>query len=196
MRMAFTLIEMLVVVTIIGILASLVAAQVIKSLDQANNTRVQAVALELKNSINSYHLDYNRFPLEGDTSSGAQEDAPELLTDGSNPLVDALIGVPPAAETRDLNPKRTQYASLTPAKGDRAGIVGAYVPRRFHDMWGNPFHILLDTNGDNQVINPDLTSSDPKISRDQARHLTVQVAVYSAGKDGLPQTKDDVASWR
>lgn len=192
---AFTLIEILVVISIIAVLCSLLAAQAVQSLHIANQTKALYAAMELKNGLDSYHTDYNRFPLDA-KSGGTGEDTPEMLTDGSNSVVDALLGVPPAPEARDHNPLRIQYANLPQAKGDRSGIVGTYIPRRLHDLWGQPYRILLDTNGDNQVQNPDVANSDPKVARNQARHLGMQVAVYSAGKDGVAQTKDDVVSWR
>lgn len=191
---AFTLVEILVVTTIIAILSTIVASQVIQIMDNANRAKTLALALELKQGIDGYMLDYHRFPLDSPPKGDA--DTPELLTDGSNPIVDALLGVPMTSSGRDLNPTRHPYAQFKPAKKDRDGIVGTSIPRRFHDMWGRPFHILLDTNGDNQVKNPDFTSSDLKLAQNQAEHLAVQVAVYSCGKDGIPNTADDVATWR
>ncbi len=186
---------MLVVVTIVALLSALVAVQVNRALIDAHAAQTLTVALQLKNGINNYQQDYNRFPLDARPAVGG-EDMPEFLTDGSNSIVDVLLGVPPTAGARDLNPARTQYAELGPAKGDRSGIVGTDVPRRFHDRWGQPFRILLDTNGDNQIKNPDIASSDPAVSQGKPEHLTMQIAVYSLGQDRLPQTRDDVASWR
>lgn len=185
---------MLVVVTIVALLSALVAVQVNRAIIDAHSTQTLTVALELKNGISNYQLDYNRFPLEARTVG--DEDMPELPTDGSNPIVDTLLGVPPPAGGLDLNPTRTKYAEFKPAQGDRNGIVGTDTPRRFHDRWGQPFRILLDTNGDNQVKNPDLASSDPKISQGKPEYLPMQVAVYSVGQDRMPHSRDDVASWR
>lgn len=190
--------ELLVVVTIIAILASLVATQVSKAMDDANRAKTMTAAMELKNGINGYLLDYNRFPLDASPGNGGV-DAPEILTDGSNRVVDALLGVPMGAAdsgSQDLNPKRIQYANFSPAMNDRHGIVGSAIPRRFHDMWGRPFHILLDTNGDNQVKNPDLANADARISQNQAEHLAMKIAVYSSGKDQIPNTADDITTWR
>lgn len=187
--------EILVVVTIVAILCSLLATQAIQSMHIANQSKALYAAMELKTGLNSYHTDYNRYPVET-SSTGSDEDAPEILTDGSNRVVDALLGVPSPGTGRDLNPLHIQYANLPQANGDRSGIVGSTIPRRLHDLWGQPYRILLDTNGDQQVPNPDLASNDPKRAQNQPAHLAVRVAVYSTGRDGLPQTKDDVASWR
>ncbi len=196
---AFTLIELLVVITIIAILVSLAGAQIIKVLDDGNRVKVLAVVTELKSGIDAYQLDYTRFPIDSNTGAGNGEDVAELLTDGSNPLVDALLGIPPAANAsggRDLNPKRTPFSNFSTAKNDHHGLVGSTRPYKLNDMWGQPYRILLDTNGDNQVKNPDATNADPKISQNQAASLVVKSAVYSCGKDKLPQTADDIVSWR
>lgn len=194
---AFTLIELLVVITIIAILASLTAAQIIKIIDDGNRVKVLAVVMDLKSHIDAYQLDYNRFPIDSKIAAGNGEDLPELLTDGSNALVDALMGIPPATNGgTDLNPKRTQYTAFPIAKNDSHGLVGTTRPYKLNDMWGQPYRILLDTNGDNQVKNPDTTNIDPKISQNQATHLATKVAVYSSGKDKTPHTADDIVSWR
>jgi len=192
---AFTLMELLVVVTIIAILASLVATQVTKAIDHANHTKTLTLAMNLKDGINAYLLDYNRFPLDESPGNGDQ-DAPEVRTDGSNSLVEALTGVPPMTGNRDLSPKRIQYAEFPQAKSDRHGLVGSVRPFKLTDMWGQPFRILLDTNGDNQVKNPDLANSDARIAQNQAEHLAMKIAVYSSGKDKIPQTADDITTWR
>lgn len=195
---AFTLIELLVVITIIAIIARLAVPMIIKTLDDAYWTKTLTMVTELKSGIDAYQHDYNRFPIDFSPGSG-RDDALELLTDGSNPLVDALLGIPPdlnANGTRDLNPKRTPFANFPTAKNDRHGLVGTTRPYKLHDMWGQPFHILLDTNGDNQVMNPDITNADPKISQNQAAFLATKSAVYSSGKDKTPRTGDDIASWR
>lgn len=191
---AFTLIELLVVITIIAILASLAATQIPKLIDDANRVKVLKEVMELKSGIDAYQLDYNRFPIDSNTNG---EDTPELLTDGSNALVDALMGIPPATNGGTvLSPKHVQYSTFPTAKNDRHGLVGSTRPYKLNDMWGQPYHILLDTNGDNQVKNPDIQNTDPKISQNQAEHLATKSAVYSSGKDKTPHTSDDIVSWR
>lgn len=192
---AFTLLELLVVITIIAILGSLVVSQIIKAIDEANRVKVLAVVNELKAGINTYQVDYGRFPIDSKAATNG-EDAPEVLTDGSNSLVDALLGIPPAEGGTDLNPKRTQYCQFPNAKNDRHGLVGTKRPYKLNDLWGQPYHILLDTNGDNQVKNPDTANTDPKISQNQGTHLAIKFAVYSSGKDQKSLTADDITSWR
>lgn len=194
---AFTLIELLITITIIAILASMTAAGISHAIDQANRLKVRAVLVDLKNGIEQFQVDYGRWPIQATAQGANGEDAAELLTDGTNSLVDTLMGIPPASGGAvDLNPKRTPFASFPPANNGRHGLVGAARPFKLADMYGQPYHILLDTNGDNQVKNPDVSNTDPKISTNQAAHLVTKVAVYSSGKDQIPGTSDDVTSWR
>ncbi len=194
---AFTLIELLITITIIAILASLTAAGISNAIDQGNRLKVRTVLVDLKNGIEQFQVDYGRWPIQPSVGGANGEDAAELLTDGSNTLVDTLMGIPPASGGAvDLNPKRTPFASFPPANNGRHGLVGAARPYKLADMYGQPYHILLDMNGDNQVKNPDVSNTDPKISAGQAAHLVTKVAVYSSGKDQMPVTSDDVTSWR
>ena len=86
------------------------------------------------------------------------------------------------------------------AKNGRNGLVGTQSPFSLLDMWGSPFYVLLDTNLDRKLENPDVMNQDPKISQSQVspppQFLPTDVAIYSIGKDLVQLTGDDVASWR
>jgi len=194
---AFTLIELLITITIIAILASLTAAGIVNVIDQGNRLKVRAFAMDLKSGIENFHTEYNRYPTDSNVAGSNGEDTPEVLTDGSNSLVDAIMGIPPTSSgAMDLNPKRIPFSNFPPANNGRHGLVGSTRPFKLADMYGQPYHILLDTNGDNQVKNPDVSNTDPKISANQAAYLVTKVAVYSSGKDQIPRTGDDITSWR
>lgn len=193
---AFTLMELLVVISIIAILAGLLVPQIVKVIDDGNRLKTLHLVTELTSGINNYRTEYNRFPLS--IQSNGTEDAAEILTDGSTSLIDGLLGLPDEAATQ-LNPKGEKYASFNQSKNDRHGLAGGQ-PFKLHDMWGQPLHILFDTNGDNRVTNPDTSNADPKISQPGGKpaneFLAVSVAIFSSGKDGIPNTGDDIVTWR
>jgi general secretion pathway protein G len=58
----FTLIEIMVVVVILGILAAIVAPNVIGRIDDAQVTRVQGDLRGVENALNMYRLDNFRYP--------------------------------------------------------------------------------------------------------------------------------------
>ena len=61
-RSAFTLIEVLVVVVIIAVLASIVAPNVFKHVDTAKNVTAQAQISTLGAALDAYRLDNGRYP--------------------------------------------------------------------------------------------------------------------------------------
>ena len=61
-RAGFTLVEMMVVVVIIGLLATVVAINVLPSRDQAMVTKAQADIATLEQAIETYRLDNLDFP--------------------------------------------------------------------------------------------------------------------------------------
>lgn len=62
LRPAFTLIEVLVVVVIIAVLASLVAPNVFRHVDTAKNVAAQAQISTLGAALDAYRLDNGRYP--------------------------------------------------------------------------------------------------------------------------------------
>jgi prepilin-type N-terminal cleavage/methylation domain-containing protein len=61
-RRGFTLVEMLVVITIIGILASLGTVAVFKALEAAKRARIKVEITNLNNAIESYKLKHGDYP--------------------------------------------------------------------------------------------------------------------------------------
>lgn len=205
----FTLIELLVVITIIAILASLVMSQATKMMADARKLQVQTVIKDLRIAITSYQVEYNRYPVNSSLLSSASSgaDIPAIMTDENTGIVSALMSTSSSSGssggsggTTNLNPKDIKFIDLPIAKNGKFGLVNAQPPYKLVDLWGTPYYVLLDTNGDKQVMNPDLNNSDPTISQNTTspppKNLPTEVAVYSWGLDKMPTTKDDVVSWR
>lgn len=204
----FTLIELLVVVVIIGVLAGLVMSQATRMMEDARKLQVQTVLKDLRVAIGNYQVDYNRYPVDPSLLSSGDdgEDIQPIATDESSGIIDALLstastgGEGGGGQGLNLNPRDIKYIDLPIAKNGVFGLVNAQPPFRLTDLWGQTYRILLDTNGDKQVMNPDLNNSDPSIAQNPMspppQKLPTDVAIYSYGKDKMPQTKDDVVSWR
>lgn len=205
-RQGFTLIELLVVITIIGILAGLVMSQATKMMEDARKLQVQTVIKDLRIAIASYQVEYNRYPVNSSQLSGGSdgEDIQALPTDENTGIVSALLSDSSNSSSdsgsTNLNPKDIKFIDLPIAKNGKFGLVNAQPPYKLVDLWGTPYYVLLDTNGDKQVMNPDLKNSDPTIAQNPTspppQQLPAEIAVYSYGKDRVAQTKDDVVSWR
>jgi prepilin-type N-terminal cleavage/methylation domain-containing protein len=206
-RPGFTLVELLVVITIIGVLASLVISQANKLMADGRKLQVQTVLKDLRLAITSYQVDYNRYPVNPSLLSAASsgQDIPALPTDENSGMVGALTTLTTSAggggaAGANLNPKNIKFIDLPIARNGKFGLVNAQPPYKLVDLWGTVYYVLLDTNGDLQVTNPDLGNSDPKISANTVspppKMLPLEVGVYSWGQDLKYQTQDDVVSWR
>lgn len=207
-RHGFTLIELLVVVTIIAILAGLVMSQANKIMEDTRKLQTQTVLKDLRLAIGNYQVDYNRYPVKPSLLSSASggQDIQAVQTDENSGIVDALMSAQQSSSgaggsgATNLNPRGIKYIDLPVAKNRMFGLVNPAPPYRLVDLWGMTYWILLDTNGDKQVTNPDLNNSDPTIAQNPTspppQMLPTEIAVYSWGKDKTPSTKDDVVSWR
>ena len=60
----FTLLELMVVVVIIGVLAALIAPQVLSRVGQAKGTAAKADIASIMNALKLYKLDNGRFPTQ------------------------------------------------------------------------------------------------------------------------------------
>ncbi len=207
-RSGFTLIELLVVITIVAVLASLVMSQANKMIADGRKLQVQTVLKDLRVAITSYQVEYNRWPVSASllgAAAGGQDIQP-IQTDENSGIVSALTTLVSSQNnaggggTTNLNPKDIKFIDLPIARNGKFGLVNAQPPYKLVDLWGTTYFVLLDTNGDKQVANPDLKNADPKISANAIspppKMLPVEVAIYSAGLDMQQFTQDDVTSWR
>jgi prepilin-type N-terminal cleavage/methylation domain-containing protein len=211
-QLGFTLIELLVVIVIISILAGLVMSQANKLMEDGRRLQVQTVIKDLRIAIGSYQVEYNRYPVDPSLLSGSDgQDAPELQTNEQSGIITALTAITSSSGgssggggggsgSVNLNPKDLKFIDLPMAKNGVFGLVNAAPPFKLVDLRGNTYRVLLDTNGDKQVPNPDLKNSDSKISANPnspaPQNLPTEIAIYSWGFDKQPFTKDDIASWR
>ena len=58
----FSLVEVMVVIAIIGILATMILPNILGSQEQANEQKIVADIVAIENALSQYHLDNNRYP--------------------------------------------------------------------------------------------------------------------------------------
>ncbi len=187
-RRAFTLIELLVVITIIGILAGLTSVAATQVMAKARKVRTSAAIKDIQLGVKNYQVEYNRYPVK---AGGGASEEPIQLSEGSS-LLAVLMG----ENTDQLNPREIRFIEPPVGKGGKGGLVGTEGNYALLDSWGNPYEVIMDTNYDNKVKNPDTENEESEISEGAPQNLPTGVAVYSLGEDGKPNTKDDVVSWR
>ncbi|MEZ5385752.1 MAG: hypothetical protein R3F13_09575 [Prosthecobacter sp.] len=162
------------------------------SLTSSRKLMVFVVTQDLRIALESYRIEYGHFP-----GQPIQDQASDVRVTTVGPLVDCLMG-----ETTDWNPKGIKFIDIPDARGGKFGYLPAAGdnPSQVVDLWGQPYIILLDTDGDERIRNPDITNADPAVSRSSIspppEFLPVRVAVVGLGRDKIEGTGDDVVSWR
>lgn len=179
-RRGFTLMELLVVITIILILAgiSFPAAQGV--LAKAKKASAENMALQVRQAIAAYYTEYRRYPLPPGTASGGDV---TVVTDEN--LMDILLG----ADGNKYNPRRIAFFAGKKAKGNANGLVmNASGGGRLMDPWGQTFNVTIDTDYNNRVEATGLSGGQEIVPQ--------SVVVWSTGEDGSAgERKDWITTW-
>ncbi|NOX99778.1 MAG: prepilin-type N-terminal cleavage/methylation domain-containing protein [Verrucomicrobia bacterium] len=182
-RSGFTLMELLVVITIILILAgiSFPAAQGV--LAKAQKSSAENMALQVRSSISAYYTEYRRYPIPRGTASGADV---TIVTDEN--LMDILLGAD-TANGQQYNPRGISFFAGKKAKGANNGLVmNASGGGRLLDPWGQLFQVTIDTDFNNRVNAESRTGSMEIVPQN--------VVVWSTGKSGAGGARVDwVTTW-
>ena len=145
-------------------------------------------AKSLERAIVSFTNEY-----EGRWPVGYGSGADTLLESSpDNDLIRILSGKQP-----DENPRHIDFLGDTkqakPLGRDgrlRGGLVWENDRWSLVDAWGNHFRILMDTDMDGELANPDVKHAGNKLQ------LRAKVLVWSAGEDGDFDTwEDNVKTW-
>jgi prepilin-type N-terminal cleavage/methylation domain-containing protein len=224
--LAFTLIELLTVITIIAILMGLLFPAIGIVKDSARKAEAKAAVAQIAASVKQYYTEYGKYPVADyvtstptDIKLGDQTKSGAL--DSNADLFNILRGRNVGRNVDNIfNPRRMSFFEHKPV-GDPAapksgfldsagtGVVGA-----FYDPWGRQYTICIDANY-NDVINIGSTYADFTESSQEGSDTGVRVGVgvFSLGKDadiGSPKAtppvtgryrqgsniSDDILSWQ
>jgi prepilin-type N-terminal cleavage/methylation domain-containing protein len=191
---AFTLIEMVVVILIIGTLAALLMGAATSAFDRARKTQAKNDVTQLVTAINAFYTEYGRYPVNvtntaNDAFFGTGTAPAGCTSYGNNDvLVDVLRNNTTgnnAALVTSLNPRQIVFFSPSGAKNTtppRGGVVGSGFAGagQYYDPWGSQYAILIDTNYDNTITNP-YSDTDGGAGLSPLR---VGAGAYSFGKNG------------
>ena len=130
---AFTLIELLIVIAIIGILMSLLFPAVNAAIDSARKAQAKNDATQIATAVVAYETEYGKLPLPTSTSVDTA-------------LISVLAGV--AGNTN--NPRQIVFLEVNTAKKGKSGTNAS----GFVDPWGAVYKILMDDNYDNTIPAP------------------------------------------
>lgn len=188
---AFSLLELLVVISIITILAGLVYPVITKVMIHAKEKKALNSALHLRNAIDAYFTEYRKFPLH---DADLKRSDAELLSDSD--LMNVLCASESESGRDGLNPKRIVFytgSTARPMGGGRyqGGVrIDADGNAALYDAWGENYRVHLDTDSNGRIRKPSWDS------RDNGAEIMNSILVWTPGADGEDSTEgDNIMTW-
>ncbi len=180
----FSLIELLIVLTIIGVLTAILIPTATHVQKTMRMVEARRTAVELRTGIMNYYSEYKRYP----AIQGSQTASGDVMveTSGSNGLIAALIATPDSSYTAQLNPRRILLFSCKTSR--RPGMPGLskegegyalFDPFFDPDNQDNYYRVVFDANYDNQIEVLDHTGQGTQM-------IPAGAAVWSYGPDHEP----------
>jgi len=183
----FTLVELLIVIAIIMVLASLGFAGVQTAMKRAKTVQSLNIATNVAQGIQSFYDEYGSLPSTSATAAEINTNSGEGVT-----LLRVLLAQE-GGGTSALNTKSINYLSIKEAKGKKAGLdygTGTTTVNGLYDAWGEPYFIVFDDDYNDEIPNPiRFATTEPAIIRG------AKAIVYSKGADRIRNTRDDVKSF-
>jgi len=187
----FTLVELLVVITIIGLLVGLVSVAVPKAIESGMKAKAKGELTAIVSAVKAYKQEYGRFPSSATASDDEHLYASyctsqsKFSTQPFGPTKD-LVEILSGNNLNNLNPKQVRFLEAT-------GASSTFV---WLDPWGKEHCVMFDTNEDGGV---EYWGS----GNWQDPNIRVSVIALSAGPNKIvdgsavnSSTCDDIFSWR
>ena len=185
----FSLVELLVVVSIIGLLVGLAATAVPKALDAGDKAKAKGDLTAIVAAVKAYKQEYGQWPVAKSKMDQASDEfnswyGPPTTKQESMDLMKILSGdMTIQKEGQTMNPKGVRF------------LEGAKTDGTFQDPWGIQYCVKMDTNDSGGL---------EYYGTGNQENIRVSVIAVSLGKNGtqedpdkkVTKTCDDVFSWR
>jgi prepilin-type N-terminal cleavage/methylation domain-containing protein len=186
---AFTLIEILVVMTLIAILMGIGYPAFTSVMESARKTQAKNEEQQIVTAVNAYYTDYGKYPVTpinaNDAYFGPMAAAPAGSTKYGNngALIDVLRNNtapsgPNYATVTLLNPRSIVFIQPPVSKDQTTPRSGIQTSTGiWYDPWGSAYSVVMDCNYNNQIANP-------YADQPGGATLYLGVIVWSFGKNG------------
>jgi prepilin-type N-terminal cleavage/methylation domain-containing protein len=175
---AFTLIELLIVIAIIGILMALLFPAVQGAIDAARKAQAQNDVTQIATAITAYVTEYGKLP--GTVNSDAAQDVDSQLV---------KILTADSSSTND-NPRKITFIEIGTFKlNSKSGTNAA---GNFVDPWGGQYRVAMDGDYDNTLTGQLGVAPGPVTNNIRK---TVAVWNVAVGKDDTQKKRRSVTTW-
>ena len=186
----FTLVELLVVVTIIGLLVGLISVAVPKAIESGMKAKAKGELTAIVSAVKAYKQEYGQWPVAKSQMDSVADEynswyGPPTTERESKDLMKILSGdMTVQKDGQTMNPKGARF------------LEGAKTDGTFQDPWGNQYCVKMDTNESGGL--------EYYGSSGNQENIRVTVITVSLGKNktqdnpdkNVAPKGDDVFSWR
>jgi prepilin-type N-terminal cleavage/methylation domain-containing protein len=186
----FTLVELLVVISIIGMLAGLMSVAIPKAMEAGKKAKAKGELTAIVAAVKAYNQEYGQWPVAKSQMDSVADEynswyGPPTTESESKDLMKILSGdMTVQKDGQTMNPKGVRF------------LEGAKTDGTFQDPWGNQYCVKMDTN--------DSGGLEYYGSSGNQENIRITVIAISLGKNKSQEdpdkkvttTCDDVYSWR
>jgi prepilin-type N-terminal cleavage/methylation domain-containing protein len=147
---AFTLIELLIVIAILGVLMALLFPAALGAIESARRAKAKNDLVQICVAVKAYQTEYGRNPVNsygGDEANEGWFQGPATGGQYNSQIIKVLQG----DNSSGLNPRQIVFFEGRTAKSDDSPKDGIGKDGIFYDPWGTPYAIKIDTEYDNLV---------------------------------------------
>lgn len=202
-KRAFTLIELLTVIAIIGVLVALLFPAIKSALIKAEGTKAQQGVSGLATAFRAYYTEYGKWPAAEPVGSTTPTIFVSTKLYGLLKGEDIGSAIPFPVGTDDNiipvtyngNPRHIVFLEFKSADLAISGTTTNFV-----DPWKNKYRCRFDSDYDNLVANPFLAYGPPPVNAVSAGFLAWSDGPDSQEDQGgdvppSPLNKDNIKSW-
>ena len=195
-RKHYTIIEMLVVISILGVLIAMGAPAAIRMMSKQKSTVAKQDIQAIVQAFKAYEAEYGRLPF-------ATTQTTDIVTSVASPaknsmqLINELLDNSATDNPRGIKFLKwvDRYTSAT-ATGGTLG-EDSTTPDNWLDPWGSPYVVGIDYDYDGRVAIFD-ADGDKTYETNDDENLRGSVFVFSKGEDMLESTTatdDEIIDW-